>query len=333
MKFLKTLLKVLLVLVVLAAVVSLFLPSARHVERSIEIGREPSVVFNEVNTLKSWKNWSYWDNLDSNMISRYEGPESGAGAKHSWESEHPQVGVGSMTFTAVTPPQSISTELQFGDMISTGGWTFEKTETGTKATIFMDLELGFAGRIFPGLMMDSWLGRDFEQTLSNLKEWCEKLPETPAATWTVDQINTPEANMLYVDVTCKASDIGMMLGQSYGAIGQAMGKQKLAQAGPVFAIYHKYSVDTVIFQACIPVTKAGKDDGMVKASKFAAAKAVKVDYYGDYPGTEQAHYYIDDWTKKNNITIIGSPWEEYVTDPMAEKDTSKWLTRIYYPVQ
>lgn len=333
MKILKTIAKVLIVIIALGAVFSIFLPSMRHVERSIEIAKDPSVVFSQVNNLKAWKNWSYWDNLDSNMVSKYEGPEEGAGAKHSWESEHPQVGVGSMTITAVTAPQSISTELQFEDMISKGGWTFDKSETGTKATIFMDIELGFAGRIFPGLMIDKWLGRDFEETLSNLKEWCEQLPEAPSATWTVEQINTTESNMLYVDVTCKASDIGMMLGQSYGAIGQVMGKQQLAQAGPVFAVYHKYSLDTVVFQACIPVTKAGKDDGMVKAAKFPGAKAVKLDYYGDYPGTEQAHYYIDEWTQKNNITISGSPWEEYVTDPMVEKDTSKWLTRIYYPVQ
>jgi effector-binding domain-containing protein len=38
--------------------------------------------------------------------------------------------------------------------------------------------------------------------------------------------------------------------------------------------------------------------------------------------------------KKNSITtVIGAPWEVYVTDPMVEKDTAKWQTDIYYPVQ
>jgi effector-binding domain-containing protein len=183
------------------------------------------------------------------------------------------------------------------------------------------------------MMMDSWLGADFEKTLANLKKWSESQKDSESPTWNVEVIDFSAVEMMSTQVVCKPSEIGPKLGESYGAIGTAIGKQGLKPTGPVFAIYLSYSADSVVMQPAIPVEKQGKNEGAVTAGTLAATKAVRLDYYGDYPGTEQAHYFIDEWVKSKNMTIIGPPWEEYVTDPMAEKDTSKWLTRIYYPVQ
>ncbi|ALO14213.1 Transcriptional regulator, effector-binding domain/component [Salinivirga cyanobacteriivorans] len=33
------------------------------------------------------------------------------------------------------------------------------------------------------------------------------------------------------------------------------------------------------------------------------------------------------------LEAAGSPWEVYLTDPQTEKDTSKWLTKMYQPVK
>jgi effector-binding domain-containing protein len=333
MKILKAIGIGLLALILLGAVISFFLPSMIHVERSIDIAKSQETVYKQVSNLKMWKNWSYWDNLDPKMESVYEGPEEGVGAKHSWKSTHEKVGNGSMTITAADPHSSLLTELAFGSMISKGGWTFDETETGTRASMFIDLEMPFYTRIFPGLMMESYLGKDFEASLAGLKKYCETLPDAPSASWEVEEINFPEAQIMTMTVTCKAQEIGAKLGESYGIIGAAAGKQGVKMAGPVFAIYQKFSMDTVVMQPGFYTDRPAKTDGEVNAGVMPATKVVKVDYYGDYPGTEQAHYFIDEWVTKNNKTITGPPWEEYVTDPMAEPDTSKWLTRIYYPIQ
>jgi len=34
----------------------------------------------------------------------------------------------------------------------------------------------------------------------------------------------------------------------------------------------------------------------------------------------------------NNKKIIGAPWEVYVNHPMVEKDTAKWQTDVYFPI-
>jgi effector-binding domain-containing protein len=331
---LKKILFTLALAVAILALVSFFLPSKIHVSRSTVINVKPETAFAQVNNLKIWKNWSYWDQLDPEMQSVYEGPESGAGAMHSWKSDHRMVGEGSMTIVESTEPSIIITSLNFGGTTSLGGWTFEEFDSGTQATVYMDLELSFVSRIFPGLMMNEWLGNDFDKTLAGLKSWCESLPVAPEEkeVWTVETINTTATDALSIQITTNQENFTSKLNEAYIQLNDAISKQGLRQSGPNYAIYYQWSKDTVSFEAGIPVDNKGKTEGNINAVSIPSVKAVKVDYYGESAGTEKVHYFIDEYVKENGITITGAPWEEYVTDPSAEPDTSKWLTRVYYPV-
>ncbi|MBK8873501.1 MAG: hypothetical protein IPN13_06075 [Bacteroidetes bacterium] len=86
MKALKIAGLIILIILILATVVSVFLPASIHAERSMFINRPAEQVFDQVNHLKTWKKWSYWDNIDPKMQSNYEGPEAGVGAIHKWRS-------------------------------------------------------------------------------------------------------------------------------------------------------------------------------------------------------------------------------------------------------
>ena len=39
-----------------------------------------------------------------------------------------------------------------------------------------------------------------------------------------------------------------------------------------------------------------------------------------------------EYLQNKGLTMNGAPMEVYVTDPMLEKDTTKWITEVYYPV-
>jgi effector-binding domain-containing protein len=56
-------------------------------------------------------------------------------------------------------------------------------------------------------------------------------------------------------------------------------------------------------------------------------------YYGGYMGTPAGHIAVKEYLEANNKKVIGVPWEMYVTDPTLEKDSTKWLTEICYPVE
>lgn len=333
MKILKKIVIVLAVLFGLYILISLFLPSKVRVERSILINTPPAVVFPQVNNFHNWQSWSYWDNIDPAMKSTYEGPESGKGAKHIWESEHKSVGHGNMTITESKPDKEILTDLEFeAHGISHGGWTFKDSAGGCFVTIYMEMDMGFLGRPM-GLMMDKMLGSDFEKTLEGLKKHCESLPAVPAVTAVIEPTTTNEQLLATYKTTTNIKTISEDIGASYMKIGEFMKKNKAEIAGPVLAIYHSFAPEKIEMECAIPISKELKGDGTVNVIKMPAGNAIVAHYYGSYMETGPTHEAIIKYTKDNNRKISGSPWEVYVTDPGIEKDTAKWLTEIYYPVE
>ncbi len=342
MRILKGLGIVVGLLLAIYLILAIFGPAKMHVERSIMINQKSDVVFNEINTLKQWQNWSYWDNIDPNMQSTYEGPESGVGAKHSWTSTNDSVGNGSLVIKTSMPNTLVECDLSFEGMgTSTSGWALKDTAGGTWVTAYMDGETPFLFRPMMLFMdMEEILGKDFDATLAGLKAHTEGLESpTMMAEYVMQEATTPAMKLLTIaDSAMSVEALGEKLGGLYGEIMGEMEKQKLTQAGPVIAIYDKveYGADGSMkfwFKAGIPVAKSGKNAGRIMYWENTAGNAVKCDYYGDYSNTGACHDAINKYITDKGKTINGSVWEVYVTDPGAEPDTAKWLTEIYYPVQ
>lgn len=331
----KKVLLILLLFVVVLLLISMLLPSRVKITRSAHIDADARIVFDQVNQLPNWKNWSYWDRIDPNMKSRYEGASGGTGSIHKWTSEHDQVGNGSITITESDEPSSVKYALKFGDMpVSNGGFDIiSDTSGGVIASMFIEIDLPIYTRIF-GLFFDRMMGPDFEASLKNMKSYCESHPAKAAAqSWKIESITTDSAFIMSKRVTASMPQFQKVFGATCAEILSTMETQGLKQINPVFAYYHQWAKDKVDMEPCIPVDKPGKSTDKVKYSLVPPVEALKIDYFGDYAGSEKAHQFLNDWIKKNNRVISGSPWEEYVTDPTTEPDTSKWLTRIYYPVQ
>ncbi|MEN8164575.1 MAG: SRPBCC family protein, partial [Acidobacteriota bacterium] len=89
MKVLKTTLVIMLILVILAVIVGVLLPSSAHVERSTTIDAPPATVFALVNGFALFNRWSPWFEMDPEARYSYEGPAFGPGAKISWVSDNP----------------------------------------------------------------------------------------------------------------------------------------------------------------------------------------------------------------------------------------------------
>ena len=236
-----------------------------------------------------------------------------------------------MTITESVEPSKILTSLEFSEWKTPGGWLFDETDEGVRTTLFMDMDMPFYARI-PGMFMDKMLGKDFDKTLANLKAYTESLPAETTNTYTVETVTTTQAHVMSMHVTSNSREFSGKIDEAFSKIQAAMAKQDLKQAGAMYTIYYKWSKDTVDMEPGIVVNNAGKKDGDVNAAELPPTKAVKVDHYGS-TNTEVAHYFLDEWAKKNNVNFTGPPWEEYVTDSKSEPDSAKWLTRVYYPVK
>lgn len=170
MRFLGRLLLGLIGIVVLLAAGSYLLPREVTVTRSAVIEAPPAEVFPWVNSLAKTAEWSPWMSLDPDLAVTYEGPEAGVGNVMSWVSAKPEVGTGRQEITVSTPDTHVESALDFGGMgTAKASFDLAPEGTGTKVTwgLVSDMGNNPVGR-YMGLMMDQWVGADYEKGLASL---------------------------------------------------------------------------------------------------------------------------------------------------------------------
>ncbi|HRP00721.1 MAG TPA: SRPBCC family protein [Flavobacteriales bacterium] len=347
MRALKTILIILLALVGLLVILGLVGPSNYRVERSTTIAAPPAVVYGYVSHLSSMKEWGPWQAMDKDQVQRIEGTDGTVGATWHWEGD--TVGTGSQKIVSLEPNKNVRCELHFiepFESISTATYDLEPVGDSTRITWGMEGENTFMGKIMGVFMdMDKMIGPDFEKGLANLKALAEEeqaavLAEKASRTVDGYLIETVEgAETVYIgmrDKKLKWKDMGAFFGTHFPAIGAALGAAQLEMAGAPSGVYWAWNDkdQTTDMMAAMPV----KGDASTQVAGYTthvvpAGRRLKVAYYGDYTKNMDAHLAIDTYIREKGLTHYGNVIEEYVTDPMAEPDTAKWLTNIYYMVK
>lgn len=171
MRILKWTLAVIVVLVAVFVIGGLLLPRNVEVSRSVVIEAPAAEVFPHVNSLRATQAWSPWLERDPDVTLTFEGPEQGVGARMSWQSDNPQVGEGTQEIIESEPDSHVATALDFGGMGQARA-TFDLSGDSATTTLtwglVADMGAGPIGR-WMGLMMDDWVGADYEAGLANLK--------------------------------------------------------------------------------------------------------------------------------------------------------------------
>jgi effector-binding domain-containing protein len=330
-KFFKWLLIVVVVLAVVYLILCLFGPKESLIERSITINATPEVVMKKIGDHKYFvEKWSPWTKKDPNSKYTYEGEAGQVGHKVSWEGNK-EVGKGSLTFDTITSNRVVH-------KFQMEGWDAVKTYmdvapegTGSKVTWGMYQQIGFIWRGMMLMMnMEKMIGDDYEEGLKNLKNVIEK--EGPAATeYTINEMEWPEKNYIGKRDKVKFQEITKFFETNFPAAFADAEKNKLQVTGSPVGIYWEWDEKNMQadMAAAIPVATAPKNLKGWETFNFPAGKALVVDYYGAYDKTMAAHLAVDKYMAEKGLeqkVVI----EEYVTDPGVEKDTTKWLTKIYY---
>lgn len=177
MKFLKWLLIIIAALAVVLVVVGFMLPQQRHIERSITVDAMKDTVFNQVNNLQNFNNWSPWSDIDPNTTYTFTGPQSGVGATMAWDSQMPEVGSGTYKIVESNYPNVVKFEMKFGreQMPAESAFNLEEISYDqTRVTWSLDVDFGnnLIGR-YLGLMMDGAVGPQYEKGLKNLQKIVE----------------------------------------------------------------------------------------------------------------------------------------------------------------
>ncbi|PWT99819.1 MAG: hypothetical protein C5B52_10020 [Bacteroidetes bacterium] len=175
MRFLKRFVLILVSLFVLLLLVSFFLPSKVHVERSLQINARPQTVFAYLNNVKTYDKWMPWNQMDPNWKVVYGSKTEGKGAWFSWESEYGEVGSGRLTITECIPYNKVEVDLWFPEQPELRYcWALEPAGKGTKVVWHMFANLGNSPLDrYIGLFSNIVMGKHFNQGLGNLKKLSE----------------------------------------------------------------------------------------------------------------------------------------------------------------
>lgn len=332
MKALKIIGIIIVALIATVFIVIQFLSDEAHLSRSITIDAEQSEIYHELNTFRNFNSWSPWAEKDSATVYEYSGSAIGVGAKMNWASEMDDVGTGSMEIIETKEGELVKMAMKFGgfDSSPTASFIIEGSEEGTTLSwTYDEYEVSGLNRIF-ALMMDKFLGPDYEQGLKNFKERMESYPEFTTELSVVDV-----SSFDFIGITTSSSIelISSKMAQSYGSLMSFMGKNGIEMNGYPIAVYSSWTPEGTTFTCGIPVKPGDITlEGDIKKGTIESGLAIKSVYMGDYAGGEAPHNDIANYIDFVGYEMVSDPWEEYVTDPTIETDTSKWQTNVYYLV-
>jgi ribosome-associated toxin RatA of RatAB toxin-antitoxin module len=188
----------LLILVVGIIIVSRFQPDTYTVERTGLIAAPPSAVFAQINDFHNWEKFNPWDDLDSNMVHTYDGPQSGVGAKFHWSGEN--AGEGNMTIVESMPDDHLKVDMEFIEPFAGKAVTaFKLVPDGeaTKLTWSMTGENNFFSKIMSLFMsMDKMIGSQYEKGFARMNSYAASMakPATPVIPMPMDTTATDTAH-------------------------------------------------------------------------------------------------------------------------------------------
>lgn len=335
MKALKITGIVLAIILAILVTIGLTGPKTYNVHRDIVINAPASAVFNTVSHFENFQKWSPWQHLDPNIKVKLDGTDGTVGAKYSWEGND-KAGSGAMTITKLETDKTVEQDLHFVKPFESHANTYmnlEPAEGGTKLTWGMKGDMNFMSNIFMLFMggMDKVIGKDYETGLTQLKKLIEE-SATATPVYQVTETECAEKKLLATKrQTVTYQQMGDFFGTNFIAIGKAI-EAAGAKEGTPTGLYYKYDEATMSADMAAAIPVEGKP---VQAKGFEnvtlpAGKAYAVDYYGDYSKMKPAYDALHAKAKElgqNEPTFF---IEEYITDPMTEKDTAKWHTRVFF---
>lgn len=329
----KKILFILAGLIVALLLIGFVLPGKLEVTKSISIQAPASAVFEEINDLKRWETWQYWNTLDpTDMKIKYGEKTVGTGASYSWDS--PVLNTGTITLTESIPDKSVAITMDFDGNPANGVYALEPDGENTKLNLnfYSDAGMNPIGR-WINVFMKGEIEKSFDYAGEKIKTIAEAKPKF---TYVITEENLPAISYVGIMHTMSPKDpvaISAQMAKMYGELETMLKKAKVEVTGYPFALYPSYTEESMDMICAMPVAADAKLPAKYKVETLEGGNMIKGIYKGDYNNLMALHMELDQYLQYKKLTMNGAPIEVYVTDPMLEKDTSKWITEIYYPIK
>lgn len=316
-------------ILLLLVVMAIIMPKNIETRVSQEIKVPVNYVFNLINNQQNVSSWSSWVKEDKEMKLVFDKPLSGVGGGYSWTSS--SFGDGGVVYTSITPNQKLEAEISMRG--ETSHYTIDLEKTSAEKTL---VTWSFKTHLhFPYNLMGPLLKYNVNQhnrrSMVNME--AEIIKRMKGEYYGYRVLEGAQNARHFVTVRNKVSfdQVSQFYAQNLAAIYQKIQDVGVSSLGAPCALFYSYDEkkQNTDMAVAVPVL-APVSIAELTGVSLTVQNAAYIDYYGDPAKTMQAHYALEEYLTDRSY-IAGNPIiEEYVTDPLKEKDQNKWLTKIYY---
>jgi len=335
MKALKIILYIVIGLVVVVAALAFIAPVKMHSERSVFIKAPKEAVFANVKTFENCQKWSPWREKDTTAKITISGTDGTVGSKFSWDGNK-DMGSGEQTITKIEDNKSIESDLHFlkpWDAHAASYVHLEDSAGGTKATWGFNSEMPRPWNVMHLFIGDKMMNDEFDKGLGKLKDLTEKEAAGGAGKiYTINEITTEPKTYVGIKKNLAFDKISPFFAETVPMVIADVKKAKLQPSEPMSGLYFTFDQKTMMTDVAVAIPVSGAKGKYGKSETYTTkgGKTLEVDFYGDYKNLGTAHMQIHNYIAEKKLKMNAPVLEEYITDPMNEKDPNKWLTKIYY---
>jgi hypothetical protein len=227
-----------------------------------------------LNSVRRFKDWNPAVAGDPKIKINLSGPESGVGAKVSWDSEEQALGQGNWTISNSEPGKLVAYAIEDVDRghNKRSEFTFQPTgKAGRNIQITqsydVDYGMNLLGR-YSGLYVTSNVGEKMRLGLSSLSNMLATIPNLDYTVLGKDDptmaprlVDRPGENLLVLNAAVPLNQITIQTQMKTNIewIKKNMAANGLEAAGPVRIITNEYGSQIYSFDVAQPVRKAGTD--------------------------------------------------------------------------
>lgn len=330
-KVMRKSLYIFLAVIALLLIVAIFLPKQINMSVKGEINAPKNYVFNLLNDQRNVSLWNDWVKTDKGIKLNFTDKNIGLGSNYSWHSE--SFGDGSIKYIDIKENEKITAELVMDGDKSTYTQSLSEENSKTKIDWTFQSNMSYPTNIMAPLFK-YMMRKSYKKCIVHIQD---EMAKRTKGIYNNFQVKEEGQNAKYfITSRSKVSfdNISQFYTQTITSLYQRIQNEGISTIGvptSLFYTYDEFKKETdmaVGVQVLNPVNI--KD---LSSESLPAQNAVIVDYFGDFSKTGEGHIAIDAYMKDRNMTQAMPVLEEYLTDPIKEKDMSKWQTKIYYFVK
>ena len=179
MNILITILLVIAGIIALLLMIGLFSRKDYSISREVLINKPVAVVFDYVKYLKNQEHYFKYVMLDPGMKKEFTGTDATEGFTYHWDSQHKSVGKGSQRIKQIVNNERIDYEVifikPFEGVLQSSLSTVPAGEGVTKVTWKAASRMKYPMNLMLLFMnMENMIGKDFDESLQNLKRVLEQ---------------------------------------------------------------------------------------------------------------------------------------------------------------